>query len=82
MKFYTSGYFFLSLIGWLSMHELRLQSYHSATEKYSSILGILLAIYSVMFPVVICCVVLLKIKPVKTLKNHEIEEMKKSGTYK
>ena len=81
IKFYTSGYFFLSFIGWLSMHDIRLKSHHSATEKYSSLLGIVLAIYSVMFPGVMCCVVLKKIKPIKTLKSYEIEEMKKCGTF-
>ena len=81
IKFYTSGYFFLSFIGWLSMHDIRLQSHHSATEKYSSLLGIVLAIYSVVFPVLTYCVVLTKIKPIKTLKSYELEEMKKFGTF-
>ena len=53
IKFYFSAYLVLSMIGWISINDLRFGSNFTATENFSSILGIILAIFSILFPILL-----------------------------
>lgn len=55
IDFYYSVYLVLSLIGWLSLKDRRLGSTFTAAEQFSSVLGLMLVVYSVLFPVALYC---------------------------
>ena len=46
------------MIGWISIYDLRFGSSFTATENFSSILGVTLTAFSILFPISI--VVILK----------------------
>lgn len=58
ITFYYSIYLVLSMIGWISINDLRFGSNFTVTENFSSILGIILVVFSILFPILI--VVILK----------------------
>ena len=53
IKFYFRTYLVLSMIGWISIYDLRFGNNFSLTENFSSVLGILLVAFSILFPILI-----------------------------
>ena len=73
-EFYTGAYMFLSFIGWISLNDLRFGLEYTDTERFSSLLGIILFIFSLTFPFVVCAVLIKKFKPLKpTLDIQTLE---------
>ena len=53
ISFYFSAYLVLSMIGWISINDLRFGTNFTATENFSSLLGIMLVSFSIVFPILI-----------------------------
>lgn len=53
IQFFFSCYLILTMIGWISTYDLRFGSSFTATENFSSIFGIVLVIFSIIFPVLL-----------------------------
>lgn len=51
IQFYHDTHLVLSVIGWLSLKELRFGSEYTRAEQFSSVLSIILVIFSIAFPV-------------------------------
>ena len=67
--FYAGNYLVLSLIGQLSINDLRLGGKFTIAENVSSIIGLLLVTFEVVFPVVLCAIYLSKFKHLKMSEN-------------
>ena len=63
----------LSMFGWISMNELRFGSGYSSAEKFSSIFGIILFIFSFTFPIIFSIVILKNYKPF--LEREKLEKV-------
>ena len=63
LAFYYQNYMVLSMFGWISMKDLRFGSGYSAAEKFSSIFGVILLIFSFVFPIILSIVILRNYKP-------------------
>lgn len=84
---------FLSLLGWTSLWDLRFGLVYSATENFSSILGILLFVFSITFPILVAVAQLRHIKKLnkefkpgalhaqQTEEQYILEIIDKYGTY-
>ena len=93
ISFYYENYLFLSLLGWTSLWDLRFGLIYSATENFSSILGILLFVFSITFPILVAVTQLRHIKRLKegfkpgalhsqkTEEQYILEIVNKYGTY-
>ena len=51
------------MFGWISINDLRFGSGYSSAEKFSSIFGIILFIFSFTFPIIFAIVILKNYKP-------------------
>lgn len=78
--FYTESYLFLSFIGWLSLKDQRLSSEHTATEKFSTLLGYLLFAFSFIWPVFVHYFVASKFKAdVPALQEQSLDQLRSEG---
>ena len=81
LEFYTSTYIFLSLIGWMSLYDLRFGPEYTHTERFSSLFGICLFVYSIVFPMFYCGLLIRKYKLMQPiLSEAEYEAKLKAGT--
>jgi hypothetical protein len=49
--FYYDSYMVFSMIGWISMNDLRFGFEYTSTEPFSSVLGVTLFTFSFIYPV-------------------------------
>lgn len=83
ITFYFSAYLVLSMIGWISINDLRFGSDFTPTENFSSILGVILAAFSILYPILIAVIYKRGFKPYGTFnidvlfKGNQVEGMKK-----
>jgi hypothetical protein len=81
-EFYTGAYMFLSFIGWISLDDLRFGLEYTDTERFSSLLGIILFVFSLTFPFIVCGVMIFNYKPkIPILDILTLEQMVLTGTY-
>lgn len=72
---------FLSFIGWISLDDIRLGLEYTDTERFSSLLGIVLLIFSLIFPFIVCGTLIKNFRPIMpALDFMTLEEYKKNGT--
>jgi hypothetical protein len=65
------------------MYDLRLSSRHTPSEKFSSVFGICLFVFSLVFPLYYCALLVAKFKPMEPLLSEEEYMAKvKNGTLK
>jgi len=82
ISFYFSAYLVLSMIGWISINDLRFGSNFTATENFSSLFGISLASFSILFPFLIFVIYKRGYKPYGTFnidilfKGNQTEKIK------
>ena len=72
ITFYFSAYLVLSMIGWISIYDLRFGSNFTATENFSSILGIILVAFSIFFPILILIILKRGYKMFRTFNLDKI----------
>ena len=70
ISFYYENYLFLSLLGWTSLWDLRFGLDYTGTENFSSILGINLFVFSIVFPI------LVSVAQLRHIKKLDKEEFK------
>jgi hypothetical protein len=51
INFFYSNYLVMTIVGWLSITDLRLGAEYSVAENFSSVLGIIFATHSIVFPI-------------------------------
>lgn len=56
------------MIGWISIYDLRFGSKFTPTENFSSIFGLILAVFSILFPILIAVIYKRGYKPFGSLK--------------
>ena len=77
IRFFTTSYFFLSFLGSVSLYDIRLSSQYTPTEKFSSVLGIGLCVFSLSFPLIVHRVYTRNHKPIMpTLTLDQLEKMR------
>ena len=82
ISFYFSAYLVLSMVGWISVNDLRFGSNFTATENFSSLFGIMVASFSILFPILIFVIYKRGYKPYGTFninilfKGNEADKIK------
>jgi hypothetical protein len=74
MKFYSQNYLVLTAVGWINVLNLRFGPDYTDSENYSSLLAVLLSLFSIAYPVFIVIFYLQSYKPL--LPPFIIEEGK------
>ncbi len=73
MNFYSTNYFVLTTIGWISVLNLRFGGEYTDSENFSSLLTVILCFYSVVYPVFIVIFYIKTDKPI--MPPIELEEV-------
>jgi hypothetical protein len=73
MNFYSTNYFVLTTIGWISVLNLRFGGEYTDSENYSSLQAVILCFFSISYPVFIVVFHLYADKPI--LPPIELEEV-------
>lgn len=60
---YYSSYFFLSMIGYIGLNDLRFGKHYYFSENASSLYAIILVVFSVTFPIAITALLWRNFKP-------------------
>lgn len=68
INFYYEMHLVLSTIGWLSLKDLRFGSQYTGSENFSSAFGVVLALFSIIFPFGLHNLFSRKLKKAKTEK--------------
>jgi len=77
IRFFTTSYFFLSFLGSLSLYDIRLSSQYTPAEKFSSVIGIGLCVFSLSFPLILHRVYTRNHKPIMlTLTLDQLEKLR------
>ena len=74
ITFYFNVYLVLSMIGWISIYDLRFGSNFTGSENFSSILGIILVGFSILFPILIVMILKKEFKSFKTFNLHTLSK--------
>ena len=82
ISFYFSSYLVLSMVGWISMNDLRFCTNFTATENFSSLFGITLALFSILFPILIFVIYKRGYKPYGTLNINILLKCEKADKIK